>query len=447
MGSSNKSRHNNNSKPSSPFVKKTVPAQASKPSSKPAAPAAKQGSSSKYPIQNNKKPSAPVAKQVPNAKNASKPAAKPSAHAAKQNFAPKYPIQNNKKPAMPAAHAKPSAKSQPVKHNHPVPSAKQPINKNFQPKQAAPQPKPAMKAASLSHNNAKPSQPVKHQAHVPAAVKPNMPAKGAHQAAASSKYPIQNNKKPAMPAAQVKPQAKSQPVKHNHPAPAAKQPINKNFQPKPAMPQAKPAAHQPAPKQVQPQKPAPVQHAAAKLPAKPAAAPQMHHQAAEKAKPQAKAHSGAKPAELNRETLNVLFKMAKDASKKAYAPYSRFKVGAVLLINTGTGSNLSAYTGCNVENASYSLTCCAERIAIFKAVSDGNIDFKALVLYNSSKNPVSPCGACRQVLSEFAPAEMRVYSIGDFKDDELAKTNYESYSVSELLPRGFKASDFMASKK
>ncbi|HNY11408.1 MAG TPA: cytidine deaminase, partial [Candidatus Wallbacteria bacterium] len=121
------------------------------------------------------------------------------------------------------------------------------------------------------------------------------------------------------------------------------------------------------------------------------------------------------------------------------------RVRCVLNIASGT-SNLSAYTGCNVENASYSLTCCAERIAVFKAVSDGNTDFKALVLYASSKNPVSPCGACRQVLSEFAPAEMRVYSIGEFRDEDLAKTNYETYTVSELLPRGFKASDFMAKK-
>lgn len=148
------------------------------------------------------------------------------------------------------------------------------------------------------------------------------------------------------------------------------------------------------------------------------------------------------------ETLALLFKNAKKASENAYAPYSRFKVGAVLILEDPAGDTgqISAYTGCNVENASYGMTCCAERIAIFKAISDGNKNFKAMILYASAKNPVSPCGACRQVISEFAAPGMKIYSIGQFKDENVSKTPYAVYTVAELLPHVFKASDFIEKK-
>lgn len=91
-----------------------------------------------------------------------------------------------------------------------------------------------------------------------------------------------------------------------------------------------------------------------------------------------------------------LVSMAKKASEKAYAPYSKFKVGAALLTNSG-----KIYSGCNVENSSYSMTICAERNAVFQAVADGNLEFSAIAIYADSDLSFPPCGACRQVLAEF----------------------------------------------
>lgn len=106
----------------------------------------------------------------------------------------------------------------------------------------------------------------------------------------------------------------------------------------------------------------------------------------------------------------------------AYAPYSTYSVGAALLTRSGR-----IYLGANVENAAYSLTVCAERVAVFKAVSEGETEFEALAVMTI--NGGSPCGACRQVLSEFAP-KMPVY-IAD------ADGNYRQTSVAELLPDHF----------
>ena len=98
--------------------------------------------------------------------------------------------------------------------------------------------------------------------------------------------------------------------------------------------------------------------------------------------------------------MNELFRMAKTAAKSAYAPYSNFRVGAALL-----GANGKIYTGCNVENRSFGLTICAERTAVTKAVSEGCRSFKALAVSTPDSDiPVGPCGACRQVLSEFMPS-------------------------------------------
>lgn len=99
-----------------------------------------------------------------------------------------------------------------------------------------------------------------------------------------------------------------------------------------------------------------------------------------------------------------LVRLAREASARAYAPYSHFRVGAALLLSDGT-----VYTGSNVENRSYGLTNCAERSAIFSAVSDGRTDFTALAVYSpESESPLPPCGACRQVISEFVSADFPV---------------------------------------
>jgi cytidine deaminase len=95
--------------------------------------------------------------------------------------------------------------------------------------------------------------------------------------------------------------------------------------------------------------------------------------------------------------MDELYQKAQAAAETAYAPYSKFRVGAALLAEDDT-----VFTGCNVENRSYGLTICAERTAVFKAVSEGRRRFKALAIATpDSSCPVGPCGACRQVLSEF----------------------------------------------
>lgn len=89
-------------------------------------------------------------------------------------------------------------------------------------------------------------------------------------------------------------------------------------------------------------------------------------------------------------------KLAVEASKNAYVPYSHFPIGAVVKMKSGR-----IFTGCNIENASFGLTNCGERTAIFKAISEGCSDFESITIYGQTKNPVSPCGACRQVMAEF----------------------------------------------
>jgi cytidine deaminase len=110
------------------------------------------------------------------------------------------------------------------------------------------------------------------------------------------------------------------------------------------------------------------------------------------------------------------------AREYAHAPYSDYAVGAALLARSGR-----IFLGANVENASYSLTMCAERVAVFKAVSEGETEFEGLAVVTS--NGGSPCGACRQVLREFAPRLIVYISDGD--------GNYRQTSVDELLPDSF----------
>lgn len=118
-----------------------------------------------------------------------------------------------------------------------------------------------------------------------------------------------------------------------------------------------------------------------------------------------------------------LLRASRQARERAYAPYSGFKVGAALLSKSG-----AVYTGCNVENISYGLTCCAERTALFKAVSEGDTTFDAIAI-SAQGTPPWPCGACRQALSEFAPQLKVLITWDDGKTD--------SAKLSELLPHSF----------
>jgi len=124
-----------------------------------------------------------------------------------------------------------------------------------------------------------------------------------------------------------------------------------------------------------------------------------------------------------KKTIEKLLEEAKKVREKAYAPYSNFKVGASLLTEDG-----KIFTGCNVENASYGLSLCAERNAIFSAVSKGERKFKALLVVAQGEGTVAPCGACRQVMREFG--EFDVYLANT--DGKIEKTK-----VSELLPKAF----------
>ena len=127
---------------------------------------------------------------------------------------------------------------------------------------------------------------------------------------------------------------------------------------------------------------------------------------------------------------NELLKIAKEARECAYAPYSNFYVGAALLCDDG-----SVYTGCNVENASFSPTCCAERTAIFKAVSDGKRRFLAVAVVGGKRDsnaitPCYPCGVCRQVISEFCDDDFLVIT----ENGGIA----EITEFSDILPKRFK---------
>lgn len=119
-----------------------------------------------------------------------------------------------------------------------------------------------------------------------------------------------------------------------------------------------------------------------------------------------------------------LIATAKAAQRRAHAPYSKFKVGAALLTKSG-----QIYTGCNVENASYGLTICAERVAITKAVSEGHRQFQAIAVVCPSAKP-TPCGACRQVLAEFGDLEVICADSRNLK-------RVQTYRLAELLPQAF----------
>ena len=122
---------------------------------------------------------------------------------------------------------------------------------------------------------------------------------------------------------------------------------------------------------------------------------------------------------MKQELLNA----ALSARERAYAPYSKFLVGAAVLAKSG-----KIYTGCNIENSSYGLTVCAERNALFSAVGAGEREFTALCVVGDTEAPISPCGACRQVMAEFKVPRI---ILANLKDD------VKEYTLEELLPYGF----------
>ena len=119
---------------------------------------------------------------------------------------------------------------------------------------------------------------------------------------------------------------------------------------------------------------------------------------------------------------------ARAARANAYAPYSRFHVGAAVLLENG-----ASLTGANVENASFGLTCCAERVAVFKAVSEGETAITAVAIVTDVSPPAAPCGACRQVICELAPAARIVFGAG-------GRIGRTWASIRELLPEAFDGS-------
>ena len=130
--------------------------------------------------------------------------------------------------------------------------------------------------------------------------------------------------------------------------------------------------------------------------------------------------------------IDQLIEEAKKAREQAYVPYSKFAVGAALLTTDG-----KVYHGCNIENSAYSMCNCAERTALFKAYSEGDRSFQILAVVADTDRPCSPCGACRQVISELCPSNMKVV-LTNLKGDILETT------LQELLPGAFTSEDLHA---
>ena len=134
-------------------------------------------------------------------------------------------------------------------------------------------------------------------------------------------------------------------------------------------------------------------------------------------------------------TPEKLVEMAVEAMGHAYAPYSGYKVGAALLCKDG-----SVYCGCNIENASYTPTNCAERTAFFKAIYDGQREFTAIAVCGGKDGVITggfpPCGVCRQVMREFCEDDFLIYMVGP-------GNSYETVTLSQLLPYSFSAGQHM----
>ncbi|MCF8008503.1 MAG: cytidine deaminase [Halanaerobiales bacterium] len=131
---------------------------------------------------------------------------------------------------------------------------------------------------------------------------------------------------------------------------------------------------------------------------------------------------------VDKKTIDKMYELAKETIEKAYVPYSKFPLAAVLMTKEG-----KFFTGVNIENAAYGSTMCAERTAVFKAVSEGYKEFKTLLILSNTKKPVSPCGACRQVINEFS------------KDIDIIMMTYDKNMIiktnNELLPGSFNRED------
>lgn len=129
--------------------------------------------------------------------------------------------------------------------------------------------------------------------------------------------------------------------------------------------------------------------------------------------------------------VKQLMELAKEVREKAYTPYSHFKVGAALLAKDG-----QVHLGCNVENAAFGPTNCAERTAAFRAIADGYEpgSFQAIAVIGNTEGPISPCGVCRQVLVELCGPDMPVY-MGNLKG------NFTECTVRDLLPGAFSPKD------
>ena len=127
-------------------------------------------------------------------------------------------------------------------------------------------------------------------------------------------------------------------------------------------------------------------------------------------------------------TPEQLIELATQVRELAYAPYSKYKVGAVVESSDGR-----IFTGCNVENSSYGLTMCAERNALAKAVSEGARDFVRIAVIADAHAPVPPCGACRQVISELCGKDVEVVMVN-------LRGQIETHTVAELLPEAFDSS-------
>lgn len=130
---------------------------------------------------------------------------------------------------------------------------------------------------------------------------------------------------------------------------------------------------------------------------------------------------------LNEPAKEALLAAAQEAQLSAYAPYSNFAVGAAVLLSDG-----SIYKGCNVENASFGLTVCAERVAIFHAVTAGRMDIVAIGVITSAPKLCKPCGACRQVIAEFSRADSPIVIIST-TESGLSATD----TITDLLPDNF----------
>ena len=129
---------------------------------------------------------------------------------------------------------------------------------------------------------------------------------------------------------------------------------------------------------------------------------------------------------MDKAIISKLIEAAIEAKSNSYSPYSKFAVGAAILCKDG-----NIYRGCNIENGAYPTSICAERVALFKAVSEGERDFIGIAIVSSSSEITPPCGACRQALSEFVREDFDVI-LAKSKDD------YKTFLFAELLPLSFK---------